>query len=191
MTKLEFMNRLEKLLNGIPEEEKQELLYDYEEHFRMEMESGKTEEEITKSLGKPEIIAKECKTNYHLENATKNKSVTSLFRAIYTSIGLGFFNLVFLLGPFIAALGIIFSLYVVSLSLVLTPVAVISSYFFVDQTSEFFLNLFISIGCLGLGLLTGVLAIKVSRIFITWFIKYVRSNLNMIKGENYKSGESI
>lgn len=187
MTQTEFLQRLSKLLKNVPEEEKQDILYDYEEHFRIAMESGKSETEVAAELGKPENIAKECIANYHLERASENQSVSSLFRAIYTSIGLGFFNLVFLLGPFIAAVSIIFSLFVVSFAFLITPLAAIGSVFTVDSIAEFFLNLFISIGLAGLGLLIGVGALKISRAFFTWSTNYVRSNLNIIKGENKKS----
>lgn len=184
MTKTEFLQRLSKLLKNVPEEEKQDILYDYEEHFRIAIESGKSETEIAAGLGNPETIAKECVTNFHLEKASENQSLSSLFRAIYTSVGLGFFNVVFLLGPFIAAVAVIFSLFVVSFAFLITPLAAIASAFTVDSISEFFLNLFMSIGLVGLGLLIGIVGLKVSRAFIAWSTNYVKSNLNIIKGEN-------
>ncbi|WP_053435605.1 HAAS signaling domain-containing protein [Sporosarcina globispora] len=184
MSQTEFLQRLSNLLKNIPEEEKQDILSDYEEHFRIAIESGRPEIQVAAELGKPEIIAKECITNFHLEKASENQSVSSLFRAIYTSVGLGFFNVIFLLGPFIAAVAVIFSLFVVSFAFLITPLAAIASAFTVDSISEFFLNLFISIGFAGLGLLIGVGGFKVSRAFIAWSTNYVKSNLNIIKEEN-------
>ncbi|MDM5227276.1 DUF1700 domain-containing protein [Cytobacillus sp. NJ13] len=187
MRQTEFLQRLSKLLENVPKEEKQDMLYDYEEHFRLAMESGKSETEITAELGKPEIIAKECIANYHLERASENQSVSSLFRAIYAAIGLGFFNFVFLLGPFIAAVAVIFSFFVVSFAFLITPLAAIASIFTVGSIAEFFLNLFISIGLAGLGLIIGVGSLKLTRAFLALSTNYVRSNLNIIKGENKKS----
>ncbi|MFJ8257993.1 HAAS signaling domain-containing protein [Peribacillus asahii] len=82
MTKTEFLQRLSKLLKNIPEEKKQDILSDYEEHFRIAIESGRPETQVAAELGKPETIAKECITNLHLEKASENQSVSSLFRAI-------------------------------------------------------------------------------------------------------------
>lgn len=187
MTQTDFLQKLSKLLKNIPEEEKQDILSDYEEHFRFAIASGKSETEVAAELGKPETIAKECITIYHLERAEENHSMSSLFRAIFTSIGLGFFNLVFLLAPFMVVVSIIFSLFAVAIAFLITPFAAIASAITVDRITEFLLNLFVSIGLAGLGLLIGAGALKISRAFFTWTTNYVRSNLNIIKGENKKN----
>jgi hypothetical protein len=57
MIKDEFMREMERDLDKVSEAERREILYDYEEHFRIGRENGKTEEEICMELGDPREIA--------------------------------------------------------------------------------------------------------------------------------------
>lgn len=57
MTRNNFLNILAQSIKHLPQEEQNEILFDYEEHFRIGLEQGKTEEEIADSLGNPAIIA--------------------------------------------------------------------------------------------------------------------------------------
>lgn len=59
MNKNEFLTKLDQALVGVPEGERKEILYDYEEHFRNAGAAGKTEAEISHSLGTPEFIAEQ------------------------------------------------------------------------------------------------------------------------------------
>jgi len=99
MNKKEFLGRLSELIKDIPEEEKKDILFDYEEHFRIGLEKGRKEEEIAASLGDPKIIAKQSRASCILREAEKTTSVNNIMRAIFAAVGLGFFNLVIVLGP--------------------------------------------------------------------------------------------
>ncbi len=57
MTRNNFLNILAQSIAHLPQEEQNDILFDYTEHFRIGMEQGKTEEEIASSLGDPELIA--------------------------------------------------------------------------------------------------------------------------------------
>lgn len=61
MNKKEFLEELEERLIGISKEDKEEILQDYEEHFKAGKKKKRTEEEISKSLGEPKEIAKEIR----------------------------------------------------------------------------------------------------------------------------------
>lgn len=69
MNKEEFFREIEKALDKISETERGEILYDYEEHFMIGKENGKTEEEICLELGSPREIA-----NNYLLNRTDGSS---------------------------------------------------------------------------------------------------------------------
>lgn len=64
MNKNMFMNELAKYLYDLPEWEKDDILLDYEEHFSIGVESGRSEEEIANALGNPKVLAKQIKSNY-------------------------------------------------------------------------------------------------------------------------------
>ncbi len=63
MNKKEFLHILEISLSDFKDEERKEILYDYEEHFRIGEESGKSEEELIKELGDPNNIANQYRTS--------------------------------------------------------------------------------------------------------------------------------
>lgn len=63
MNKKEFIDILKNQLSGLPKEDIDEILYDYEEHFSVGLVRGKSEDEISKELGDPKKIAKSYKAN--------------------------------------------------------------------------------------------------------------------------------
>ncbi len=59
MTKNEYMKKLATALDAFSEETKKEVLEDYESHFAMGMEDGRSEEEICEELGPVELFIEE------------------------------------------------------------------------------------------------------------------------------------
>src|SRR5699024_2044768 len=116
MNKEEFLEELDTALKYISAEERQDILQDFEEQLAVGREERKTEEEIVASLGSPQQIAKEMLASYHIEKVETTATTGNIFRAVWAVIGLGFFNLVIVLGPFIALLGILFAGWVAGLS---------------------------------------------------------------------------
>lgn len=57
MYKEEFLESLDRLLSSLSYNERREIMYDYEEHFKEGSNDGLTDEEIIASLGDPEKIA--------------------------------------------------------------------------------------------------------------------------------------
>ncbi|MFD1179272.1 hypothetical protein ACFQ3W_23665 [Paenibacillus puldeungensis] len=66
MNRMEFMAILEANLSALPPEERGELLEDYEAHFSIGLENGKTELEIAQELGDPVELAKEALGNRYV-----------------------------------------------------------------------------------------------------------------------------
>ncbi len=102
MTRKEFLTQLKKSLGGVPETEKREILADYEEHFTSGLAEGKSEEEIARLLGNPRILGK----SFHIDNLLGEtgapRRAGAVIRALYASLSLGLFNIIFILGPFAA-----------------------------------------------------------------------------------------
>ena len=59
MTKNQYLDELKKELksNNVPD--MNDIIAEYEEHFKFKIEEGKTEEEIARKLSSPKEIAKE------------------------------------------------------------------------------------------------------------------------------------
>ena len=58
MNREEYLKQLKAALKSLPEDELQDILYDYEEHFDIGLSKGKSEKEISAELGDPKEIAK-------------------------------------------------------------------------------------------------------------------------------------
>lgn len=63
MNKKQFLTTLESSLKKLPIDERQDIIDYYEEHFAIGLEEGKTEEQISSSLGSPRQIAKDMNVN--------------------------------------------------------------------------------------------------------------------------------
>lgn len=59
MTKYEFLGELDKLLSGLEESERREILEDYEEHFAFARRAQKSDAEVISMIGTPKAIADE------------------------------------------------------------------------------------------------------------------------------------
>ena len=66
MTKHEFLNLLEQRLIVLNDDERADLLNEYEQHIEMKMQSGLSEEEAIADFGDPEELIKELLEAYHL-----------------------------------------------------------------------------------------------------------------------------
>ncbi len=64
-----YIVKLDRLLQEIPREERQEILQDYLEHFRLAQAEGKTPEEIADALGSVEVLAADILAEYRAGRA--------------------------------------------------------------------------------------------------------------------------
>jgi len=181
MTKDQFFKELQAGLRKLPSAEQKDILYDYEEHFLNGMEEGKKEEEIAQSLGSPQQIAKELLATYHLEKVENTISTGNIFRALWAVIGLGFFNIVIVLGPFLALVAIIVSGWIVGASFILSPLLVIVDSLLQPSGFEFF-KMFVSILLVGLGIFISIAMFYLTRFSMKGFVSYLKFNAKLVKG---------
>ncbi|USK60290.1 HAAS signaling domain-containing protein [Peribacillus asahii] len=179
MNKEQFLHQLQLSLRNISIEERQEILQDYEEYFAIGLEEGKTEEEISKALGSPKQIAKELVASAHIEKVEHSASAGNIMRAVWAVIGLGFFNLVIVLGPFIGLVALLFAGWVVSLSFILSPLGVL----FNMIMGDFWLfDVFSAIGLCGIGIFVGIGMLFATKALTKGFIRYLQFNVSLVKG---------
>jgi len=181
MNKEQFLRKVEAGIKRLSEEEREDIIRDFEEHFQIGTQEGKSEEEISKSLGSPQQIAKELLASYHLERVEESKSAGNILRAVWAVIGLSFFNLVIVLGPFIALVGILLGGWVAGLSFIVSPILVLIEAIFSPETFEVF-EFFFSVGLAGLGLFIVMGMLIASRTLVNLFVRYLKYNVNLVKG---------
>lgn len=182
MTKHEFLTELEALLERLPEEERRDVLYDYEEHFQLGLADGKYEEDITASLGRPKTIAKELSADYYITHAKENQSAANITRAVIAVVALGFFNLIFVLGPFAGIAGLIIGLYAAAVSLILVPVGLLFRGVMIGggHILSGVFNIMMSVGA---GVLMMIGLIYLTRWMYILSLRYLQFNVRIAKGE--------
>lgn len=208
MNKEDFLKTLEASLVNFSEQEKRDIIYDYEEHFRIGIESGKTEEELIEELGDPMTIANQYKTSGNWEKVIvnektepnisdnpymykeKNISEKNVFTSIIAAIALIFFNLVFVLGPFLGLSGALIGLFAAAAGIILGGLGltfgimlspIFSSYINIDTIISPSAAMFIGIGTTALGLLFLIGVCYLAKYFFKGTGKYVNWNISIIR----------
>lgn len=181
MTKYQFMKILEASLKNLPTVEREDMMQDFEEHFLAGMEEGKSEEEIASALGSPQQIAKEYLATYHLGKVQSKTSVGNILRAVWATIGLGFLNLLIVLGPFIAILSLLLTGWALAVGFTASPILLLMNTIFNPGTTTSF-DLFSAMALTGAGLLTGIGMFYATRWMIIGFVKYLKFNVRIVKG---------
>lgn len=72
MNKVEYLEALKEALKNTDKDVMDEILADYEEHFQVGMENGKTEEEICEELGSIEDLVEEIKEVYGTDSKSSD-----------------------------------------------------------------------------------------------------------------------
>ena len=190
MSKERFLQELRRSLGRMTDGERREIFSDYEEHFRMGVAEGKNEDEIARSLGNPRIIGKSYAIDALLEDPKAGGRVAATFvlRAVFVSVSLTFFNVLFMLGPFLALVGVMAGLWAAAVSLPLAGVAVVlaplaaaivPSFVSLAGMSAAFL-IFAGIGVAGLGLLAVIGMWKLTLLFVRLVAVYVKFNARIV-----------
>ncbi|PKM51114.1 MAG: hypothetical protein CVV02_08165 [Firmicutes bacterium HGW-Firmicutes-7] len=210
MLKDDYLESLDRLLTSLPYNERREIMYDYEEHFKEEMKQGILEEEIISSLGDPENIARQFVSaivpipisvspsqNPDTSPAQKPKRTAvkkygnsigeivalSIVALIINSIFIGFYIGYWgvLIGFTVSGVGLLFGGFVLLISsLIATPVAFLSAPLVLYQYPILLFAISIIIICIG-GL------ILISMYFLIRFTcifthKYVKWLIKLIRG---------
>lgn len=120
-----------------------------------------------------------------------------MFRAILATVGLGFFNLIFILGPFLAVCGVLLGVGgVSSIGVIIAGAGLILGGMFPQlingvnmQVVEAGMHgsitaglLFGGVGTMCLGSLMGLGTVGLTKGFMNMTIKYLRLNIHIIRG---------
>lgn len=193
MTKQQFIARLKSRLSNLDRQTMEDILYDYEEHFAIGMENGKSEEEICRALGLPEQIASQYRFEQAVKRAEESPRPHNLLLAIVTGVGLGFFNLIFVLGIYLALFGVMIGFFVASTAIFLAGVMILFKAIFpglflwmsIPFHMELLLGrlaaLFSGIGVTALGLLMLIFVMKLTELMYRGTLAYVKANISIIK----------
>ncbi|MDF2661252.1 MAG: hypothetical protein K0Q94_4043, partial [Paenibacillus sp.] len=175
MTKAEFFDMLDQKLRGVPEPDRTQIIQRYEDLFHHALASGETEEQVVhRILYQGSGAAAPA--------APGSKKSDSSLRLILGGFALILFNLIFVLGPFIAVCAVLFSLGLAGIILLTSPFV----YYFANGIPDSLLEmLFVIFSCtalFGLGLILTVGVSYVGPKFMLLIKKYIGLNVKAARG---------
>lgn len=189
-TEQEFTRILRsRLADTLSPEELNDIISDYTEHFRIGKTEGRSEEDLFRSLGAPEDVAREIRASHLVKKAEDDRSCKNILHAVLATIGLGLFNLVFVLIPFIILVLMLFVIFIVGIAFVVSgPVAGIFALLQLAGLPAFAIwfsplaGLFFSIGITTFGLLLVIGDLFLAQFFYHLGIRYLKWNIGVITG---------
>jgi uncharacterized membrane protein len=144
----------------------------------MAQESGRSDADIISGLGSPRKIAKEILAQSEITKAEEDPSLSTVSKAVFATVGLGLFNLLFVLAPFIVMIMIPVVLLMVSIVLLASPFLLLIQD---GLTIAFLKEIFLIFGLVGIGLLFFIGATKASRMVYKVTLNYLSFNLRIIR----------
>nr|WP_263312753.1 DUF1700 domain-containing protein [Mammaliicoccus sp. Marseille-Q6498] len=174
MDKITFLNYLEDELSRLPKVERDKIMYDYESKFYEAQIENKNEAELIRELGEPKAIAKKVYATYAIRDAEVAPSFKNVFQAIMATLGMSFFNIFFIIIPFLIVAFILLIVVVAGALMMLGPIVsilnvILYGFHWIDIT-----NIIFSISFLGLGLMLLIAGLKLIEISYKGILKYLR-----------------
>ncbi|MES2295099.1 MAG: DUF1700 domain-containing protein [Pseudomonadota bacterium] len=106
MNRAMFLSELRMGLSGLPHNEIEETIADYEAHFSEGLAAGRSEGAIANALGDPARLARELRAEAGFRRWESERSAGSLIGAVIALLGLATLDLIFLI-PFVCVVGAI------------------------------------------------------------------------------------
>jgi uncharacterized membrane protein len=182
MNKQEYIETLRHYLAALPEDERNELLHEYEAHFRYGQQSGKDEVDIIRELGDPLTLAREAIGPDFLPPPAWSPPRRDIPRLIGVSILLFFMNTMLAI-PIGATIWAVFiSFCALALAGFLSPVALVGETLLYG---EFMLTkLFLAFGMMGFGMLLAAALRYVGKGLLFNTANYLQWNYKTWRGKS-------
>jgi uncharacterized membrane protein len=200
-TEQEYLHTLKTGLTGyVSREDLDDILSDYAEHFSIGKSEGRSEEELFRALGSPEDVAKEIRATYLVKKAEQTRSAENIWHAVIATLGLGLFNSIFVLIPFILVVVLLVIIFIAGMAMlvagpVLMLVAVmqlIGVAIPVSWWSSPLKGLLSSIAISIIGVVMVIVDLHLARYFYHITIRYLKWNIHVIRGgEAPEQGEPV
>lgn len=177
MDKITFLNYLEDELSRLPKTERDKIMYEYETKFF----ETQNEEELIHELDNPKAIAKKIYANTAIKDAEMAPNFKNVFHAIMATLGLSFFNILFVITPFLFITFLLLIVVLIGAIMILGPIVsvvniFINGFHWIDIT-----NILFAFSFLGLGLMLVITGLKLIEISYKGILKYLKRCIKIIK----------
>lgn len=180
MNQEQFLKELSILLQHLPAEEREDILYDYKEHFAIGLADGKSEEEICRNLGSPKLIVKELQTINKIDLGKNEPTARNPVTAVLAAIGLCFFNLIFVLGPVVGIFSAVLGFFASAIVMIFAPLLKLLDIVINSDTT--LSDIFVSLIACGVGILLLLGLIPATKWLWKVLLSYLNWNIRVIKG---------
>jgi uncharacterized membrane protein len=127
MTRAAFLSQLRTGLSGLPQDEIEELVADYDAHFAEGVAEGRSEDEVAAALGSPKRLTRELRAEAGLRRWETNRSPGNYVGAVFALIGLLALDFVILLPfLFLPLLGIVIGVAFTLLAMLVGGIALVT-----------------------------------------------------------------
>jgi len=124
MTEKQYTTALKRELRSLNREDRQTILDDCAEHFRLAAASGQSETEIARSLGTPVELAEEAREELGIEKFRETPA-GNVARISLASISLLLFNAIVVVGPYAGLVGGLAGLWAGAVAIVASGIAAV------------------------------------------------------------------
>lgn len=189
VNKQDYINQLRKELNGLMQADIDDIIRDQEEYFRDAASSGRDESSVISSLGDPSTLAKELKAEYQIKVAASESKIPAqakgIFKAILALCVLAPFNLIFVLGPFLAICGALLAFGLTDLIfgvLALAGLLVSLAFLFMMNPLIGLTGFFGALAIMGLSLIGFCAIYYITSGFMKVMVSFLKWNINFVTG---------
>lgn len=192
MKRQDFIKNLRNELFGIPMVDIEDIIRDQEEMINDALKAGRTEESIIQSFGDPKELARSLKAEIKIERANDEKKLGKQVHGVFGAVGallvLAPFNLIFVLSPFLAVLGVMFAGWMLAVGMGVLAIllfgAFLLEFLFIGTALTVQLSTFFTfLGCIGLAALFILGMYYVTKMVFKLILSYLRWNLNFIQNQ--------
>ncbi len=187
MKRQEFIESLKVHLEKNRVQNISEILADYEEHFSHGLASGKTEEEVTSALGQPESIARAYETEKMIESIQSPQQSFNwglAFKVVLRLLILAPFNFFVLLIPGVVIGSLILAAWALAVAIFSVGFAAFAILPEIAKFTETLWALaaasFAGLGLMGLGVVSAILMLMLSRGVLMMLISYLQWNVKFV-----------
>jgi len=129
MNRSEFISALRKGLAGLPVDEVEEIVSDYDAHFSEGLAAGRSDESVAAALGHPARLARELRAEAGLRRWEETRSPGNMVTALVALVALVAVDLIFLLPVLFVVAIVLFALGVAVLAVMVAGIAVVANLF--------------------------------------------------------------
>ena len=122
MKREEFLGRLKNGLAGMPPDQVNDIMGDYQSHFAEGAAQGRSEDDIAAALGDPTRLAKELRAEAGLRRWQEGRNAASFIAALLAFLGLATFDVILLLPVLFVVLIVLFALGIAMLAVIIAGI---------------------------------------------------------------------